>query len=120
MVVQKKKCVFCDIGQGKNKTQAIIATSDNFFAIRTIEPVVRGHALVIPKKHFVTLLDIPNAFGDEFLKFTKTIAGSLLDDKYGDGFNIVMNNLACAGQAVMHAHLHIIPRSEGDGIHIGS
>jgi len=81
-----------------------------------INPVAEGHALVIPKKHYVTLLDIPNSLGEEMLDFTKKIAGSLLDNKKGDGFNIGMNNLEVAGQVVMHAHIHIIPRKEGDGL----
>jgi len=72
--------------------------------------------LIIPKKHFVTLLDIPNKFGNEMLEFAKKVASDILDKKIGDGFNLIMNNLAVAGQIVMHAHVHIIPRKEDDGI----
>jgi histidine triad (HIT) family protein len=50
------------------------------------------------------------------LKFAKQIASELLEKKLGDGFNIIMNNLEPAGQLVMHAHIHIIPRKEKDGI----
>lgn len=94
----------------------IIKESDNFIAIKDINPVAEGHMLIIPKKHFVTLLDIPNKLGEEMLKFVKEIAGDLLDEKIGDGFNVIMNNLECAGQLVMHAHVHVIPRKDGDGI----
>lgn len=93
-----------------------VAESNNFFAVRDLNPVSEGHTLVIPKKHFVTLLDIPNKLGEEMLKFTKKVAGDLLDEKLGDGFNVIMNNLEVAGQLVMHAHIHVIPRKEGDGI----
>ncbi len=110
-----KNCVFCKIALGKMKSNKI-AESDNFFAIYDVRPRVKGHALVISKKHFTTLLDIPNKLGNEMLEFTKKVAGKLMDEKYGDGFNIIMNNLDVAGQIVMHAHLHILPRKEGDGI----
>ncbi len=113
--MKDKNCVFCKIAKGEIKQEKIME-SDNFFSIRDIKPSATGHSLVIPKKHFVTLLDIPDKLGNEMIKFTKKVASSLLDDKYGDGFNLVMNNLAVAGQMVMHAHVHVIPRKEDDGL----
>ncbi|MEK6889108.1 MAG: HIT domain-containing protein [Nanoarchaeota archaeon] len=108
-------CVFCKIVGGKIKSEKI-GESDNFIAIKDAHPAVEGHTLIIPKKHMVTLLDIPNKLGNELLEFEKKIAGKLMEDKKGDGFNIIMNNLSCAGQVVMHAHIHVIPRKEEDGI----
>ena len=110
-----KNCIFCKIAKGEIKNNRI-AESNNFFSVFDIKPKVNGHALIIPKKHFVTLLDIPNNLGNEMLEFTKKVADKLMDEGYGDGFNLVMNNLAVAGQIVMHAHLHILPRKEGDGL----
>ena len=89
--------------------------NDNFFSVSDRNPKVKGHTLVISKRHFVTLLDIPNKLGNEMLEFTKKVAGKLMDDKYGDGFNLIMNNLEVAGQVVMHVHVHVLPRKEGDG-----
>jgi histidine triad (HIT) family protein len=108
-------CVFCKIGKGEIKSEKI-AESDNFFAIFDLHPKSKGHCLIIPKKHFVTILDIPNKLGNELLEFLKKVSSKILDDKYGDGFNVVMNNLECAGQVVQHAHVHIIPRNEKDGL----
>ena len=51
-----------------------------------------------------------------YSKFSKEIASKLLEEKKGDGFNLVMNNLEPAGQVVKHAHIHVIPRKEGDGL----
>ena len=110
-----KNCIFCKIARKDIKHERI-AESDNFFAIRDIKPNAPGHTLVISKKHFVTLLDIPNKYGLELLEFVKKISSGILDKREGDGFNIIMNNLQCAGQAVMHAHIHVIPRKEGDGL----
>lgn len=110
-------CVFCKIAQGEIPAERVGETN-NFFAIRDAHPKANGHTLIIPKKHFVTLLDIPNTLGNELLKFVKEISSDLLDKKFGDAFNILMNNLEPAGQIVKHAHVHIIPRKEDDGIRI--
>lgn len=113
--MENKECVFCKIAQGKIKAE-IVKSSNNFIAIFDARPAVKGHMLIIPKKHLVTLLDINNTLGEELLKFTKEAASFLLEEKYGDGFNILMNNLEPAGQVVRHAHIHVIPRKEGDGL----
>lgn len=112
-----RDCIFCKIAKGEIPAEKI-KESDNFFAIRDKYPHAKGHSLVIPKKHFVTSLDIPNKLGDELLKMIKDVASDLLDEKYGDGFNVLQNNLEVAGQVVMHAHFHIIPRKEKDCVKI--
>lgn len=94
----------------------VVDSSNSFVAFLDAHPKAQGHTLIVPKEHYVTLLDVPSKLGNELLEFTKKVAGRLLEEKKGDGFNVVMNNLSCAGQVVMHAHLHLIPRSEGDGL----
>jgi len=111
----KNSCIFCRIAKGEIESK-FVGESDNFFAIMDANPIVEGHTLIIPKKHFVTILDIPDKLGNEMLSFIKKVSGKLLDDKFGNGFNILMNNLEVAGQEVMHVHIHIIPREEKDGI----
>ncbi len=111
----QQNCVFCKIARGEIPNKRT-AESNNFIAIPDAHPKTPGHTLIIPKKHFVTLLDLPNKLGNELLEFTKKVASQLLDEKKGDGFNLLMNNLQVAGQVVMHAHIHIIPRKENDGI----
>jgi len=115
MTKPKDDCIFCKIVKGEIKSE-IVKSSDSFIAIKDVNPVAEGHLLIISKKHYATLLDIPNNLGEELLRFEKEIASEILDKKYGDGFNVVMNNLEPAGQLVMHAHIHFIPRKEKDGI----
>ena len=113
--MKNENCIFCKIIKNEIKTEKVTETN-NFIAILDVHPLAKGHTLIIPKKHFVTLLDIPNKLGEEFLKIIKDVASYLLDKKLGDGFNLLMRNLEAAGQEVLHAHLHVIPRKEGDGI----
>ena len=113
--MQKENCIFCKIIR-KEKKAELRAETNNFIAILDAKPDAEGHTLIIPKKHFVTILDIPNKLGEEMLRLIKKISSNMLEKKQGDGFNLIMNNLAPAGQFVMHAHIHIIPRKEGDGL----
>tara|TARA_Y100000034_G_scaffold127623_1_gene180686 strand:+ start:764 stop:1117 length:354 start_codon:yes stop_codon:yes gene_type:complete len=115
--MESEKCIFCKIAR-RDLDANIVKESDNFIAFRDANPVTEGHTLIIPKKHFVTLLDMPNKLGEEMLKIVKGVSGELMDQGLADGFNVLNNNLEVAGQSVMHAHVHIIPRKEGDGVKI--
>ena len=111
----KDNCIFCKIIRKELKGSIKLETN-NFIAMLDAHPKAIGHTLIIPKKHYVTILDIPDKLAEEMLNLTKKVASNILEEKEGDGFNIIMNNLQPAGQAVMHAHLHLIPRKEGDGL----
>lgn len=113
----EKDCVFCKIAKGEIKA-TFIFESDNFFAMNDANPRTRGHALVIPKKHFVNMMDLPDTLGGELIDTIKSVASVLLNEKGVEGFNVFQNNFPAAGQAVMHAHFHILPRRKGDGIRL--
>ena len=115
--MKEKNCVFCKIAR-KEHSAVYIKETNNFIAFLDAHPKTKGHSLVIPKRHYATILDIPEKLAEEMLDIIKKISLHTLEKKQGDGFNILMNNLAPAGQAVMHAHIHIIPRKEDDGIKI--
>ena len=110
-------CIFCKIVKGEIPCDKLIET-DNFIVIKDVKPQVKGHSLVIPKKHFETFLDLPTLFFNEFMDTTKTATLKLMKETNSSGFNLVMNNYKVAGQIVPHAHLHILPRSEGDGFKV--
>lgn len=113
--MNKGTCVFCKMARGDLKVEPI-AETNNFFAISDKHPLVDGHTIIIPKAHYTTLLDIPSKLGQELVEFTKQVSLFLLEQKKGDGFNVLMNNLEPAGQIVMHAHVHVIPRKDDDGL----
>jgi histidine triad (HIT) family protein len=110
-----KDCTFCKIAR-KEIPAKFIDETNNFIAILDANPKAEGHTLIIPKKHYVTILDIPSTLAQEMHKLIKTMGSEILEKKLGDGFNLIMNNLTPAGQVVMHAHLHVIPRKEGDNL----
>ncbi len=113
--MKDKNCIFCKIVK-KEIAAEFIAETNNFIAILDANPKAEGHTLIIPKKHCVTILDIPNTMAKEMLELIKKVSLDLIEKKKGDGFNIIVNNLSPAGQVIMHAHVHVIPRKENDNL----
>jgi len=107
-------CIFCKIVNGEISTNKVYE-DDNFIGILDANPKAEGHTLVIPKKHFKTLLDMPDSLGNELVEAVKKVSLKLIDDGKAEGFNVVVNNFSVAGQLVSHLHVHIVPRKKGDG-----
>jgi diadenosine tetraphosphate (Ap4A) HIT family hydrolase len=77
-------------------------------------PLAEGHSLVVPKQHIELLFDLPEAELMQIWSFVAKVR-HLLQKKYQpDGFNIGVNEGKAAGQTIIHAHVHIIPRRDGD------
>ncbi len=109
-----ENCIFCKIVKGEIPAEKILET-ENFIAIRDVNPKTEGHSLIIPKEHYKNLLDIPAYLNKELLETAKNVSLKLMEETSSEGFNLMMNNNPVAGQVVMHAHLHVLPRKEGDG-----
>lgn len=113
----ENECVFCKIVKGEISTK-IIYENDNFFSMLDQNQKHKGHSLVIPKKHFETVLDLPNTLGSELVECIKKTALILMKDYDSTGFNVLSNNFESAEQYVKHVHFHIFPRKEGDNVKI--
>jgi histidine triad (HIT) family protein len=111
-------CVFCNISNGKIPTKKIYE-NDNFFSIPDANPIIKGHSLVISKKHFEHTLDMPVSLGSKLLDCIKKTSLKIIEEEKAEGFNIINNNFEAAGQLVKHIHFHIIPRKKDDGLKIG-
>jgi len=108
-------CIFCNIIKGHVPSHKVYE-DDNSFAFLDIAPVSKGHVLVIPKKHYVNLEDIPEEELALLIKAVKN-TGKILKEKINvKGYNVQENNDPVAGQIVPHIHFHIIPRSDDDGL----
>jgi len=76
-------------------------------------PVEDGHCLIIPRKHYVNILDIEKQVYLDIHNLARYVARAVMDVFHADGINIGQNNGECAKQIVMHYHLHVIPRHCG-------
>ncbi|MBI2108493.1 HIT family protein [Candidatus Woesearchaeota archaeon] len=93
---------------------AKIYEDKNIFIFLDIMPAGKGHTLVIPKNHYLTLSDIPDETVCQMMMAAKRVAKSLSLAVGNKAYNVLMNNGRYAGQAVEHAHLHIMPRFRND------
>ncbi len=106
-------CIFCDIISGKGEAE-ILYENELVMAFLDIRPVNYGHTLVIPKKHFSNFIELPGEYVAELARVTQLMSGIIQESLKADGFNVIINNGAAAGQTVYHFHFHIIPRFISD------
>jgi histidine triad (HIT) family protein len=102
------ECVFCKIVSKEILSEFVDETS-NLFVINDANPVYDGHCLIITKKHYETVFDVPVILGNEILEMAKRQGLRLIKEGRADGIKLVQNNFEAAGQAVKHFHLHVIP-----------
>ena len=107
-------CIFCNIVAGKIPCSRVYET-DELLAFLDINPMNKGHVLVIPKQHMETLFDVPTSLGTPLLEAMKVIGKAIMEATNATGLNVFQNNFASAWQQVPHAHWHLVPRFDGDG-----
>ena len=115
--MKKDDCIFCKIANGEIPSNTLYE-DDSFRVILDLGPATKGHALVMPKEHFGNLYELPDDWCQKAFSLAKKMAGQMTEKLHCDGFNLVQNNGATAGQTVPHFHIHLIPRREGDGINV--
>jgi diadenosine tetraphosphate (Ap4A) HIT family hydrolase len=109
-MIQTTSCLFCSLPTGRE----IIAESATAYAIFDKFPVSKGHALVIPSRHVSNYFDLTLKEQTDCLILLNEVKTILQKQFNPDGFNVGINIHATAGQTVPHAHIHLIPRYQGD------
>lgn len=107
-------CIFCKI-IAKEIPSKILYQNNDTIAFLDIFPISQGHTIVIPKKHYTNLETIPINELYEVIGAVKIVSNLIYKNLNIDGYNILQNNYKAAGQVINHFHIHIIPRSRGDG-----
>ena len=77
-------------------------------------PVFKGHVLLVPRAHVVTLPDLPTALLEPFFAVAQRVATSITEALGAQGTFVAMNNVV--SQSVPHLHVHVVPRTKGDGL----
>jgi len=106
-------CLFCSIAAGATEA-AVVWRDDAFAAFLDARPVFKGHVLLVPRRHFVTLPDLPAELRDPFLAAVQRLAVAMVDGLGAQGSFVAMNNTV--SQSVPHVHCHVVPRTKGDGL----
>ena len=106
-------CLFCAIAAGQTAADVVLDTA-SMVGFLDIRPVFKGHVLLVPRTHVVTLPDLPADLRDPFLEAGQRLARAMVDGLGAQGSFVAMNNTV--SQSVAHLHLHVVPRTKGDGL----
>jgi histidine triad (HIT) family protein len=102
-------CIFCKIVKSDVPSYTIFEDKE-FLAFLDIKPLFKGHALIIPKKHYETIRELPENLASKILVVGKKLISIYDEVLKPDGYNILQSNGGVAGQDVMHYHIHLVPR----------
>jgi len=105
--------VICQIVSGELDS-AIVARNDQVTAFLDHRPVFKGHVLVAPIRHIETLLSLPDELMVPLLTMTQRIAGAIGSALGAQGTFVAINNVV--SQSIPHLHVHVVPRTKGDGL----
>ena len=106
-------CVFCGIVSGRTAAEVVL-DRDDFVGFLDTRPLFPGHVLLVPREHVETLPDLPASLRDGFLAAAQDLAVAVKDALGAQGSFVAMNNTV--SQSVPHLHLHVVPRTKGDGL----
>jgi diadenosine tetraphosphate (Ap4A) HIT family hydrolase len=108
-MINIQTCIFCNLDDGR-----VIMGNDNSMAIYDGFPVTPGHTLIVPKRHIASFFDATKEEQTSMFGLLAKMRQRIQADLNPDGFNIGINDGTAAGQTVMHLHIHLIPRYNGD------
>ncbi|MCL4399025.1 HIT family protein [Candidatus Parvarchaeota archaeon] len=103
-------CRFCDIANRKIYSDIVYEDKEFMIFLDKI-PIFKGHCLLIPKAHYVTIMDTPDMMVEKAFLLAKKISSSIKEAINCDGILLLVNNVV--SQSVPHLHIHVIPRKKG-------
>jgi histidine triad (HIT) family protein len=106
-------CLFCSIAAGDVPSDIVLDEPD-FVAFLDRRPVFKGHVLLVPRRHVDTLLELPPELHAGLVKNTQRLARAAVDGLGAQGSFVATNNVV--SQSVPHLHVHVVPRTKGDGL----
>jgi histidine triad (HIT) family protein len=112
-VVAAKPCVFCSIVAGVTPA-AVVLDEPDVLAFLDMSPVFPGHVLIVPRRHFETLPDLPVELVTPLFVAAQRVAVGVRAAMEADGTWVSMNNTI--SQSVPHLHVHVVPRRRKDGL----
>ncbi len=106
-------CLFCQIAAGAVPAFGVLWEPE-VAAFLDTRPVFKGHVLVVPRQHVATLVELPASLRDPLLGTVQRVAAALVSGLGAQGTFVAINNVV--SQSVPHLHVHVIPRTRGDGL----
>jgi len=115
-MAREPNCIFCKVVAAQIPAH-VVHEDPSTMAFLDIGPLAKGHLLLIPREHHVSLSDLPAQLAADLGFKLPALGRALMKVTKSSAFNVLCNQGSVAGQSVMHVHFHLIPRCEGD--HLG-
>ena len=112
-MVADAACAFCRIVSGDEPADIVLST-DDVLAFLDRRPVFKGHVLLVPRRHVLTLTDLSDDLLPPLFAGARTLAQAVKDGLGAQGSFVALNNTV--SQSVAHLHVHVVPRTKGDGL----
>lgn len=109
----ERPCQFCAIIRGQEPAEIVLDTPE-VLAFLDRRPVFKGHLLVVPRDHVETLTDLPDSLLEPVLAAARLMAATVKTALGCMGSFVALNNTV--SQSVPHLHVHVVPRTKGDGL----
>ena len=106
-------CLFCGIAAGTVPAH-VVAADRLVMAFLDVRPLFKGHVLVIPRAHHETLADLPGALVAPLFGLVQQLSAAMPKALGSQGSFVGLNNIV--SQSVPHLHVHVVPRTKGDGL----
>jgi histidine triad (HIT) family protein len=106
-------CVFCRIIGGEEMV-SVVYEDERTLAFLDIQPMSRGHTLIVTKEHHPTLFEVPEELAAHSLAVARRLGAGIQKATGAHAINLFSANGRAGGQDVMHFHLHLIPVCEGE------
>lgn len=106
-------CAFCSIATGEASAHVVLA-DDAVVAFLDTRPLFAGHTLVVPRPHVVTLADLADDDVAPLFERVRALSMAVRDATDAQGTFVALNNVV--SQSVPHLHVHVVPRTKGDGL----
>ncbi|MGH3472984.1 MAG: HIT family protein [Nocardioidaceae bacterium] len=106
-------CLFCQIVAGEFAAQRVFETPETV-AFLDSRPVFKGHTLVVPRDHFGSFEDLPSGLMTSYFGTVQQLATAMREGLGAQGSFVATNNVV--SQSVPHLHVHVVPRTKGDGL----
>jgi diadenosine tetraphosphate (Ap4A) HIT family hydrolase len=108
-------CLLCRLTRGEAEV-SVVHDDERTVTLMDIRPVVRGHMLVVPRRHAASLAELDENDGAQLFRLAQLAAAALRASALRcEGVNLFLADGEAAGQEIFHVHLHVLPRFRGDG-----
>lgn len=116
MPTSADSCPFCEIVRRDDPDAREVYRDQTVVAFFPLEPATLGHTLLVPRQHISNIWCLDEATAAHLARVTVRLSNAIRRALHPEGLNVIQSNGDAATQTVLHLHVHLVPRWEGDAV----